>query len=72
MQSHDTIVIGANKNKEIVFFKSFTYSTEKDAAQLALTHAQTFPIWYISTINLNSWELNRPIEEYTLTFKIPL
>lgn len=74
MTSHDTLVIGANEMKEIVFFKSFEYKKEKEEAQLALTHAQTFPIWYISALQGTEWRICRDMkagEEENFSFKIP-
>lgn len=73
--SHDTMIFASNKNKEIIFFKSYEYLKQKDEAQADLKFAQDLAdkekgAWYISTLKENSrWDLSATDGE-TYHFKI--
>ncbi len=71
MKTHDTIVVGIDKDDNIIFFKSFDYSAQRNEAQEAFKYvSETFPTWYISGLNSDSWRLTAK-EGQDFYFTIP-
>lgn len=70
MTTHDTIVIGANENNEILFFRSFNHTGATKEYDELLTEIQKYPVWCISGLN-GSWRLSSIQDSDNYLFKIP-
>lgn len=71
MKSHDTVVIGLNEQKEVVFLKSYYYASQKIEAQsdLSWVKANCKGGWWLT--GLRDWKLKHFLA-YESEFNIKL